>query len=281
MDNFPDFQIQATELHDPMEIRKMGERYHISMLCPHRNNFYILFWATAGRGSHLINHDSFDILPGRLYLIQPEHTYQVKTYPRQGWMILFSRSMFSNFLSHHPEQEDAGLFSFFNSCPYLDLNEKRPLFNSLANRLFKELKKSPQISVLEHFLSIMLLYINEGYAVQEKLTFIAPETQLMLKLKKLINSNYKLRRDTEYYANKLGTNSRILNRLSKKILGNRVRVIIRERVLATAKEKLAANTSTIKQIAIDLNFSDSAHFVSFFKKHLGLTPTEFKKKLKE
>lgn len=280
MNDFPDFQIQAMELQGPMEVRKMGERYYVSMLRPHRNDFYILFWATEGRGSHLINHDSFDILPGRLYLIQPEHTYQIKSYPRQGWMILFSQSLFSNFLSHHPEQEDVGMFSFFNNSPFLDLKEKRSLFNSLANRLFKELKKFPQISVLEHFLSIMLLYINEGYAIQQKVTFIAPETQLILKLKKLINSDYKIRRDTEYYADKLGTNSRTLNRLSKKMLGNRVSVITRERVLATAKEKLASNTFTVKQISIDLNFSDTAHFVSFFKKHVGLRPTEFKNKLK-
>lgn len=271
--------IQAMELQGPMEVCKMGEGYYLSMLRPNRNNFYILFWATIGRGSHLINHDSFDILPGRLYLIQPEHTYQIKSYPKQGWMILFSQAMFNKFLSHHPEQEDAGMFSLFNSCPYFDLKEKRPLFNSLANRLIKELKNRIQISVLEHFLSIMLLYINEGYSVQEKLTFITPETQLILKLKKLINSDYKIRRDTEYYADKLGTNSRILNRLSKKMLGNRVSVITRQRVLATAKEKLAENTSTIKRIAIDLNFSDTAHFVTFFKKHTGLTPTEFKKKL--
>ena len=279
MNNLPNFQLQLVEIQGSMEVHKIVERYNVSMLRPHRN-FYILFWATVGRGIHLINHDSFDILPGRLYLIHPEHTYQIKSYPKQGWMILFSQSMFSNFLFHHPEQENAGMFSFFNSFPYLDLKEKRSLFNSLANRLFKELKKSPQISVLEHFLSILLLYINEGYAVQEKLTFITPETQLILKLKKLINCDFKIRRDTEYYADKLGVNSRILTRFSTPLLGHRVSVITRERVLAWATEKLAANTFTIKQIAIDLNFSDTAHFVTFFKKHVGLTPTEFKKKLK-
>ncbi|MNK02890.1 DNA-binding transcriptional regulator AraC [compost metagenome] len=281
MNDFPDFEIRSMRLSGNIEVRKMGESYPISILQARHYSFFILFWATEGKGTHLIEHTIYDIIPGRLFLIHPGHLYQIKDYPKQGWMILFSHAMFLTFIKQHTEQEEAGMFSFYNLVPYLDLMKNRGLFQNLAKRLYEEINIESHISVLQHYLSIFLLHVNSNYAVQQKITFISPATRMTLKLKKLIDADYLKNRDAKHYANKLGTTPRILNRLSEKMLGHRVSMITRDRVIATAKQRLAENTTTIKHLAIDLNFSDTAAFVNFFKRHTGITPSEFKKNLKE
>ena len=51
------------------------------------------------------------------------------------------------------------------------------------------------------------------------------------------------------------------------------------RLFENAKRQLTHSSLTIKQIALQTGFQYPQHFVRFFKRHAGVTPTEFRKKM--
>ncbi len=57
--------------------------------------------------------------------------------------------------------------------------------------------------------------------------------------------------------------------------------IIRNRVMLEAKRLLLFTQLKSKEIAYNLGFAEQAHFVNYFKKNTGITPTAFRKKYGE
>ena len=52
---------------------------------------------------------------------------------------------------------------------------------------------------------------------------------------------------------------------------------IDEYLILEAKSFLKYSDKSMKEIVNDLNFSDSSFFSKYFKKHTGMTPTEYKR----
>lgn len=103
----------------------------------------------------------------------------------------------------------------------------------------------------------------------------------------LINSFFTLcyaehtkHRNIEYYAKKLSISSRYLYKKTKEACQLTPKQIIDYCISGTAKIKLLTTTQTSQQIADALNFPDQATFGQFFKRNVGMSPSEFRKKHK-
>ncbi|MBC8054122.1 MAG: AraC family transcriptional regulator, partial [Sphingobacteriaceae bacterium] len=83
-----------------------------------------------------------------------------------------------------------------------------------------------------------------------------------------------------YFANKLSVHPNYLSTVVKNISGCNALCFIHERILNVAKTYLAQSNMSIKEISYELSFNEPTHFGAFFKKYIGLTPTQFRKKLK-
>ena len=66
----------------------------------------------------------------------------------------------------------------------------------------------------------------------------------------------------------------------KQISGKNALAFIAERLAAEAKSLIQYTDFEIAEIAYQLNFSDPANFGKFFKKQVGLAPSEFRKQRK-
>ncbi|HET8828964.1 MAG TPA: helix-turn-helix domain-containing protein, partial [Pelobium sp.] len=71
-----------------------------------------------------------------------------------------------------------------------------------------------------------------------------------------------------------------LNELSKRFLGNTANEIIKQRIFMEAKVLLTHTEKSVKEIAMELNFSDASHFNKFFASNSKITPGEYRKLLK-
>lgn len=79
------------------------------------------------------------------------------------------------------------------------------------------------------------------------------------------------------YATQLNVHVNYLNRVVKEITGRTTSQIIAERVLQEAKILLKQTDWTTSEIAYALGFAEVTHFNNFFKKHLQINPTQFRK----
>jgi AraC-like DNA-binding protein len=70
-----------------------------------------------------------------------------------------------------------------------------------------------------------------------------------------------------------------LNRSLKKVTDKTTTQLIRERIIKEAKILLQDTEWNIMEIAWSLGFEDLSHFIKFFKKSAGITPSVFRKNL--
>ncbi|OON70307.1 helix-turn-helix domain-containing protein [Hymenobacter sp. CRA2] len=78
------------------------------------------------------------------------------------------------------------------------------------------------------------------------------------------------------YANQLAVHVNHLNRVLKETTGYTTTTLISNRLFQEAKILLQHTTWSISEIGDSLDFADVAHFCTFFKRHAGQTPREFR-----
>lgn len=94
------------------------------------------------------------------------------------------------------------------------------------------------------------------------------------------HKNHKTERNVAFYAKELGISSRYLSKITKSAFASTPKQVIDYYVSGTAKILLLSTTLTNQQIADQLNFPDQATFGQFFKRNVGMPPTEFRNKYK-
>jgi AraC family transcriptional activator of pobA len=68
-----------------------------------------------------------------------------------------------------------------------------------------------------------------------------------------------------------------LNRVLKETTGHTTTALISRRLAQEAKLLLKQTAWSISEIADSLGFADVAHFCTFFKRHAGQTPGDFRR----
>lgn len=67
-----------------------------------------------------------------------------------------------------------------------------------------------------------------------------------------------------------------LNRVCRQVLGHPALGVLHARLLLEAQRDLAYTAMSVKQIALDLGFSDAAYFTRFFRRGCGLSPSAWR-----
>jgi len=93
----------------------------------------------------------------------------------------------------------------------------------------------------------------------------------------LVEQNYKTLHAVTDYANRLGLSPKSLTKHFQKIGTTTPSDFIKNRITLEAKRQLIYTDDSVKQIAYDLGFNDSAYFTRFFKKATEKSPLQFKK----
>jgi AraC family transcriptional activator of pobA len=278
MTNLP-FQPMMSE--QPIQVVPLQGFFDDSSFEAHRHSFHMICWATRGLGLHYINFIEYEICRGRIFYLQENQVHQVRSYPPEGWMILFDKMLYHQFLQSHPEHEQTGFFDYFNHLPWVALNsEDLDRFERLTRLLTEEKDKANPYPACFHYLSLLLLIAADSYKSKYQHHINSGDAQVLRKLKSLIGEHFKDQRETGFYSNYLGVPARKLNEIVKKAMGKLVPDLLAERLLAETEGILAATDLPIKEIAFELGFNDQSHLSTFFKKHNGLAPSAFREKFR-
>lgn len=105
---------------------------------------------------------------------------------------------------------------------------------------------------------------------------LQPADATVARLRALVDEFFRRERQLGFYAEKLGMTIDRLNDHVKRATGVTAGHLVRQRVLSEAKRQLVFTAQPIQDIAGELAFSDPSHFASFFRKHTGTTPHEFR-----
>ena len=251
---------------------------------PFRSNHFSVIIVTQGILKIKVNLFDYVLEKDDIIIISPAFIRQLSIDGEvEYYMLLFTPKILS---STGLYQKHFRLFPFFSneSRSYLSLQPEEAIFLTKLIDLLKDritskihLKRDEQIIELL-FQSFLIQLISNFEAVAKENNSIN-KNDLIYRFLIMLPNHFKENREVNYYADKLFVNPKYLTQVLTKKTGRSARDYITQIVLMEAKVLLDNPGNSIKDIAEELNFSDQFHFTHFFKKYIGMTPTEYRKKI--
>jgi AraC-like DNA-binding protein len=195
-----------------------------------------------------------------------------------GLFILMSDKFLGNLLSG--PQERVPLFLSVYDNPWIPLNEED--LNSLTNYynlLQNEIRKTVnpyRLETVKHL--TQAIFYGTGYHFYELMENgkKSKHELLMEEFLRLVNSHYKEQREVGFYADRLKLTPKYLSKVIFDNSGKSANGWINEHVILEIKALLKSTNMNIQQISDFLNFPSQSFLGKFFKRHVGISPKEYK-----
>lgn len=108
-------------------------------------------------------------------------------------------------------------------------------------------------------------------------TSVGHKHEVFVRLIQLIDKYYMEQRGVKFYADKLYLSPKYLSALSKSVSGYTVQELIFKAIVRKSISLLKNSQKSIQEIADYFNFPNASYFGTFFKKHSGLSPQQYRK----
>ena len=132
------------------------------------------------------------------------------------------------------------------------------MLRSLLKRILIKATRMVKVSLPEPTINISQLNVIRQYNV-------------------LVEKHFREYHTVQDYAKLLFKSPKTLSNIFPKFSDKSPLMVINERILLEARRLLIYSDLTTNDISMDLGYKDPSHFSKFFKKHIGLTPTNFRK----
>ena len=96
-----------------------------------------------------------------------------------------------------------------------------------------------------------------------------------------LGRHYRESRDVAFYAARLNMTPKYLTNIVSAKTGRTSKDAIDTYVIMQIRTVLQSSERPVKEIAWDFNFSSTAFFCDYFKRHTGLTPMEFRERIRD
>ena len=117
---------------------------------------------------------------------------------------------------------------------------------------------------------------NPVYKLKEKAQPLMKAELISKNFTQLVMQNYTMQRSVAWYAKRLGITQAHLSTIVKQSTGKTCIEIITSMVIMDAKAQLKSTNLTIHDIAYTLNFTNMSFFGKYFKRHVGMSPQEYR-----
>ena len=256
---------------------------HHNLHSPHRHNFFHIVLFTEGEGSHTIDFEIFPVVPYQIYFMIPGqvHSWNFDG-PVDGYVINFSDSFFQSFLfqSNYLEQ-----FNFFTgSIQNSVINIPQEIQKEISN-LFEEIllesndTRKYNLDLVRILLLKVFILISRFTGESNVAVNISYNYTLLKNFQLLLEKHFLTLRLPKEYAELLYITPHHLNAICREFLGISTGEAIRNRIILEAKRLLINLDLSISEVSYQLNFNDNSYFTRLFKKQVGSTPEEFRKKV--
>ncbi|MDQ0594684.1 AraC family transcriptional activator of pobA [Chryseobacterium ginsenosidimutans] len=172
------------------------------------------------------------------------------------------------------------LFNNIYLFPHFSLTEE--VYLEILNYFLKiqEVDKHEDFSgsVLQSYLQLILaISSKEKNKLLPDRELIKDDFNELKSFQRLVEEHFLSERNLSFYADLLYVTSNTLSKKIKSKFNKTPSQIIQERVILEAKKQIHLTRKSIKEIAVELNFNDEFHFSKYFKKYVGISPTQFRK----
>ncbi len=252
---------------------------------PELNHTCMHLLCTAGEGSFVFNEHCYHIMkndlvvipmPDRIKNLAAHHDMQVE------WFAADYKFL-QNLLPSN-NYSIGGSISL-NQDPVISLNDEQARrmledFHRLRDRMGdRDLQFYHQ---LMGSLCLTMMYdIFEAHAQREATDTHTDRTAYIVKqlMALLATGACQTERDVSYYAERLNVSSKYLSATVKRVTGHSVTSYIDRHTIPILKDYLDDDRLSLTQIAERMNFTSLSYFSRYCSKHLGHSPSEYRRSL--
>lgn len=136
----------------------------------------------------------------------------------------------------------------------------------------------PQTRMAQNVLEMLLYGVNELYShrPEQQNKPMSRKEEICREFVQLVIENYTVERRAQFYADKLNISLQHLSTTIKQVTGKNVLDLIAHVVIIDIKAKLKSTDMTVQEIAYSLNFPSPSFFGKYFKRHMGMSPQEYR-----
>ncbi|MCA4810358.1 helix-turn-helix domain-containing protein [Empedobacter stercoris] len=258
---------------------------------PHIHSFYQIIWFKKGKGKHFVDFKEYEVADNSIFFIAKDQVhYFDKNQDYKGVLLNFNESFLVQKNSEVEFFLKCNIFNNLYQTPFCCVNSSINILLDDYLRLIRiELEKENEFGkeeLLRGYLKAFLIQVqrrkNEFERDNEHASFLVDDKKMQLvKFITLVDENYKKGLTVMEYAEELHISTRTLSDLTNQFLGKSPSLIIQERIVLEARRLLLHSEMNINQIAYRLGFDDPSYFVKYFKKHVQVSPSEFRKSITE
>lgn len=245
---------------------------------PHRKTVNDFVFIRKGSIEKMVCSSLFGVEEGMIMLLPP---HKIRTFIHNSPDVEGFYCHFSNeFIAEGP-----GLKYLQEILNHADLIDDPTLFldQEHRERIFVILQQMEELYRHRQSLDLIRLYLftvlGEVRHFIEKLPRpdLSANEALVFRFRKLITSQIQNLHSVKEYADLLSISPNHLNKSIKKTTGKTASEIINESLLMEAKALLSLPNLSVSEIAFALGVDDVSYFSRFFKKHSGLSPSDYRK----
>ena len=241
---------------------------------PHTHQFSELFYVLSGKGVFYIEDDIVPVEADDLMIINPhvEHTEKTLLNDPMEYIVFGVEGLAFSFTdlsdnnskgySYYSYGSDKNQFINFAQLMMREFHEKKPGFETVCHGL----------------LQVLLVYISrkQSLAVISDSSFqLSKECALA---KRYIDANYSKNITLDGLAEITHINKFYLAHSFTECMGQSPINYLTEKRLAASKELLTSSNLSVAQIASSTGFSSQSYFSQIFKKKVGMTPQQYRKR---
>ncbi|WP_455620655.1 helix-turn-helix domain-containing protein [Parabacteroides sp.] len=234
----------------------------------------------SGEVEASINLTQFKVEGGSFITILPGTIFQI--HKIAGNLQIYFMGFSSDFISQaNVSKSIMDMHYIMKNNPICELKEGA---QSLLKDYFELLIKTyqfcaPQLNrnITNHLFSGMLMGLGAMYkdTTTDKSNLSKAE-QIGKNFIQLVMQNYTTQRNVAWYAKRLGITQAHLSTIVKQTTGKTCVEIITSMVIMDAKAQLKSTHLSIHDIAYALNFTNMSFFGKYFKRHVGMSPQEYR-----
>lgn len=262
------------------------EYENITYSAPMRLNALLMVLVLEGSAKICLDYIPYTIGVNSFVTIMPTHTIQLAYVSPdfKGRLVVASKSFLEG--CNSPSQKGNTVSHYMqirkNPCAIVEPDE-RVLLDNYIQFLRDKIKLRThffQKDVIQNVLVGFFLELGNIFASktdQLTNTTLSRKEELFEQFLQLLFEHCKEKHVVTFYAEKLFITPQYLSLILKELTGKSANKWIDDALIVEAKILLKAPQATVQQVADVLHFSDQSTFGKFFKKHMGISPMEYRK----
>jgi AraC-like DNA-binding protein len=249
---------------------------------PRKMTFILIGLCTKGQLRYRIDGKEQIINAGDILIVSEHQVIDgYKPSPTmEGLCIMMSVNFFHEIIkSIH---DVSSLFVFARTQPVLRLEQRESdVFKEFFYVIKKKINDTNNYFRKDLIRTLLLaMFYDVGniiYRVRNFGEVQVPSEKLFTRFLRLVQTNCKRERRVSWYAQQLCISPKYLSLVVKRISGRTALEWIENYVTMELRVALKNSTRSIKEIAEDMNFPNQSFLGKYFKEHVGMTPSEYRK----